>query len=88
LSPEQFRRCTREWPTWRADWACGRTPDVFLMQQDAALNAFATRFMRMHMVVLLSDLLDACGDNAAARDMIIGHDSGIFVPAICEADGS
>jgi hypothetical protein len=26
--------------------------------------------------VLLSDLLEACGDNAAARDMIIGHELG------------
>jgi Zn-dependent protease with chaperone function len=53
-----------------------RVPDVYLMQQDGALNAFATRFMRTHMVVLLSDLLEACGDNTAARDMIIGHELG------------
>jgi Zn-dependent protease with chaperone function len=53
-----------------------RTPDVYLMQQDGALNAFAMRFVRTHMVVLLSDLLEACGDNAAARDMIIGHELG------------
>jgi Zn-dependent protease with chaperone function len=53
-----------------------RTPDVYLMQQDGALNAFAMRFVRTHMVVLLSDLLEACGDNAVARDMIIGHELG------------
>ena len=53
-----------------------RAPAVYLMQQDGALNAFATRFLRLHMVVLLSDLLEACGDNAAARDMIIGHELG------------
>lgn len=40
------------------------------------MNALAMRFIRMHMVVLLSDLLEACGDNAAARDMIIGHELG------------
>jgi len=53
-----------------------RTPEVYVMQQDGALNAFATRFLRSHMVVLLSDLLEACGDNHAARDMIIGHELG------------
>jgi len=53
-----------------------RMPEVYLMQQDGALNAFATRFLRSHMVVLLSDLLDACGSNDAARDMIIGHELG------------
>src|SRR5439155_24154722 len=53
-----------------------RTPDVYLMQQDGTLNAFAMRFLRAHMVVLLSDLLEACGENAAARDMIIGHELG------------
>jgi hypothetical protein len=46
------------------------------MQQNGAMNAFAMRFLRTHMVVLLSDLLEACGDNAAARDMIIGHELG------------
>ena len=53
-----------------------RMPEVYLMQQDGALNAFATRFLRSHMVVLLADLLDACEGNDAARDMIIGHELG------------
>ena len=46
------------------------------MQQDGAINAFATRFLRTHIVVLFSDLLEACRDNDAARDMIIGHELG------------
>ena len=53
-----------------------RIPNVYLMQHDGALNAFAMRFVRTHMVVLFSDLLEACGDSAAARDMIIGHELG------------
>jgi len=51
-----------------------RVPEVYLMQAGGTLNAFATKFLRRHMVVLFSDLLDACGDNEAARDMIIGHE--------------
>jgi Zn-dependent protease with chaperone function len=51
-------------------------PEAYLMQAGGALNAFATRFLRTHIVVLFSDLLDACGDNTAARDMIIAHELG------------
>jgi hypothetical protein len=53
-----------------------KVPDAYLMQGDGGLNAFATRFARSHMIILLSDLLEACGDNEAARDMIIGHELG------------
>ena len=76
LSPEQFPDLHARVAELARRLGLRRTPDVFLMQQDGALNAFATRFMRMHMVVLLSDLLEACGDNIAARDMIIGHELG------------
>jgi hypothetical protein len=51
-------------------------PEAYLMQAGGALNAFATRFLRTHLVVLYSDLLEACGDNTAARDMIIAHELG------------
>ena len=51
-------------------------PEVYLMQAGGALNAFATRFLGRHMVVLFSDLLEACGDNTGARDMIIAHELG------------
>ena len=53
-----------------------RTPEVYLMQAGGALNAFAMRFVRSNFVVLFSDLLTACGDNKAARDMIIAHELG------------
>jgi Zn-dependent protease with chaperone function len=51
-------------------------PEVYLMQAGGALNAFATRFLGQHMVVLFSDLLEACGDRTGARDMIIAHELG------------
>lgn len=53
-----------------------RMPEVYLSQHDGAINAFATRFLRSHLVVLFADLLEACGQNTAARDMIIGHELG------------
>jgi Zn-dependent protease with chaperone function len=51
-------------------------PEVYLMQAGGALNAFATRFLGHHLVVLFSDLLEACGENTGARDMIIAHELG------------
>ena len=49
-------------------------PAAYLMQAGGSLNAFATRFLGRNIVVLYSDLLEACGDNEAARDMIIAHE--------------
>jgi len=51
-------------------------PDAYLMQQGGALNAFATKLFRSNIIVLYSDLLEACGDNTTARNMIIGHELG------------
>lgn len=53
-----------------------RAPEAYVMQQGGSLNALATRFFRSEMIVLYSDLLEACGDNDAARDMVIGHEIG------------
>jgi Zn-dependent protease with chaperone function len=51
-------------------------PEIYVMQAGGSLNAFATRFLRLNIVVLFSDLLEACGANTAARDMIIAHELG------------
>lgn len=51
-----------------------RTPEAYLMQGGGALNAFATRFLSADLVVLYSDLIDACGDDTAACEMIVGHE--------------
>jgi Zn-dependent protease with chaperone function len=51
-------------------------PETHVIHGGGALNAFATRFGRRDMVILLSDLLDACEGNEAARDMIIAHELG------------
>jgi Zn-dependent protease with chaperone function len=51
-------------------------PDTYVMQAGGVLNAFATKFIGARIVVVNSELLEACGDNAAARDMIVGHELG------------
>jgi Zn-dependent protease with chaperone function len=76
LGPAQFPELHAEVETLSRRMGLRRMPEVYLMQQDGALNAFAARFLRTHMVLLLSDLLEACGDDARARAMIIGHELG------------
>ncbi|MDT8367906.1 MAG: M48 family metallopeptidase [Longimicrobiales bacterium] len=49
-------------------------PAVYIMQAGGTLNAFATRFLRREMVILFSDLLEACEGNDGARDMIVAHE--------------
>lgn len=53
-----------------------KTPEAYLLQAGGILNALATKFFKAQMIVLYSDLIEACGDNAAARDMIIAHELG------------
>jgi len=76
LGPDQFPELYRRVEELARRMEFRRMPEVYLMQQDGAINAFATRFLRSHMVVLLADLLEACGNNEPARDMIIGHELG------------
>ena len=42
-------------------------PEAYLIQGGGVLNAFATRFGRSDMVILYTDLLEACGDDHEAR---------------------
>ena len=51
-------------------------PAAYVMESGGALNALASRFLRSRFIVLYSDLLDACENDTAARDMVIGHEIG------------
>lgn len=51
-------------------------PEAYIMQAGGELNAFATKFLGGRMMVLYSELLEACADDAPARDMVIGHELG------------
>lgn len=51
-------------------------PEAYVIQAGGSLNALATRFLRSNVIVLFSDLLEACGDNEDARDFIVAHELG------------
>jgi Zn-dependent protease with chaperone function len=53
-----------------------KAPVAYVMQAGGMLNALATKLFSSNFIVLYSDLLEACGDNTEARDMIIAHELG------------
>lgn len=76
LGPQQLPELHRRVQEIAQRIGLDEVPDSYLMQAGGALNAFATRFLGLNVIVLYSDLLEACGDNEAARDMIIAHELG------------
>jgi Zn-dependent protease with chaperone function/type II secretory pathway pseudopilin PulG len=51
-----------------------RVPDAYLLNGQGGFNAFATRFLGRHFVVLFSDVVDALEDRPGAVDFYIGHE--------------
>lgn len=76
LGPDQFPEIHKRVQDLCARAGIEEVPDAYLMQAGGTLNALATKFLRSRMIVLYSDLLEACGDNTTARDMVIGHELG------------
>ncbi|HEY1435658.1 MAG TPA: M48 family metallopeptidase [Thermoanaerobaculia bacterium] len=76
LSADQFPELHRRVEALADRAGLARPPEAYLLQAGGALNALATRFLRSKFLVLYSDLLEACGEDTAARDMIIGHEIG------------
>ncbi|TET06485.1 M48 family peptidase [Candidatus Dependentiae bacterium] len=54
-----------------------KTPDMYVLQGNGVLNAFATRFSRKNFVVLYSDIFEmAYEEGKDAVSFIIGHELG------------
>lgn len=51
-------------------------PQAYLMQMGGMLNAFATRFLGRHFIVLYSDVVDGLAENPDALNFYIGHEIG------------
>jgi Zn-dependent protease with chaperone function len=76
LGPGQFPDLHRRVEEIARRIGLTKMPSVYMMQAGGALNALATRFFATNLVVLYSDLLEACGGNTQARDMIVAHELG------------
>lgn len=76
LAPDQLPELHARVELLARRMGMARAPEAYVMQAGGSLNAFATRFLRANLIVLFAELLDACGDDDAARDMIIAHELG------------
>ncbi len=76
LGPEQFPELWERVTTLSRQSGMAQSPEGYLVQAGGSLNAFATKLFGGRMIVLFAELLDACGDDDAARDMVIGHELG------------
>jgi Zn-dependent protease with chaperone function len=76
LGPNQFPELHQRVAQLAVRMGMTTVPEAYLMQAGGSLNAFATRFLGVNFIVLYADLLEACGSNDAARDMIIAHELG------------
>jgi Zn-dependent protease with chaperone function len=76
VGPEQFPELHAAIEQLSRRVGLAQPPIAYVMESGGALNALATKFMRANIIVLFSDLLEACGDDDRARDMIIGHELG------------
>ncbi len=76
IGPKQFPDLDRRVRELALASGLQEVPAAYVMQAGGSLNAFATKFLRGRMIVLFSDLLEACGNDRAARDMVIGHEIG------------
>jgi len=76
LSPEQFPELHLRVQELATRAGLRRAPEAYVVQAGGALNALATRFLGADVIVLFSDLLEACGRDEGARDMVIGHELG------------
>ncbi len=76
IGPDQFPELHEAVERLARKLGLRNVPDAYVMQASGALNALATKFLSARMIILFSDLLEACGDDTAARDMIVAHELG------------
>lgn len=76
LGPQQFPELWERVVTLSRQAGLASPPEAYVIQAGGSLNAFATKFFRGRMIVLFAELLDACENDDAARDMVIGHEIG------------
>lgn len=79
LGPDQLPELHRRVEEIAHRVGLAKVPDAYVVQAGGSLNALATMFLGRNIIVIYSDLIDACGDNQDARDFIIAHELGHIV---------
>jgi Zn-dependent protease with chaperone function len=76
ITDEQFPDLKRQISACCRKLGLEEEPQAYLMQMGGMLNAFATRFLGRHFLVLYSDVVDGLADNPDALNFYIGHEIG------------
>lgn len=76
ISNEQFPELYTRFTECCAKLSIKETPRLFILNSDGILNAFATKFLRKHYVVLFSSVVDALERKPALIKFYIGHELG------------
>lgn len=79
ISPEQLPELYVAVRQLTEKFGLKKMPEVYLIQGDGILNAMATKFLRTKMLIIYSNLLEACDENTAARDMILAYELGHII---------
>ena len=73
LGPDQFPEIYQRVVEFAQRSGMKKEPEAYLMQAAGSLHALHTKFFRRQMVVPNAALLESCGADTEARDLIIGH---------------
>jgi Zn-dependent protease with chaperone function/Tfp pilus assembly major pilin PilA len=76
ITPQQFPDLQQRIVTCCQRLGLERAPEAYLLQMGGLFNAFATRFLGHHYIVLYSDVVDALEDKPDAINFYIGHEIG------------
>ncbi|HEX5036734.1 MAG TPA: M48 family metallopeptidase [bacterium] len=76
LGPDQFPDLHQSVERLARRMGFDAVPDAYVVQAGGLLNAMATKLFKSNVIILYSDLLEACGEDTAARDMIVAHELG------------
>lgn len=76
VSENQFPELYLQHQSCCKDLSMDKEPELYIINSDGLLNAFATRFLRKQYVVLYSGVLDALKKYPAGINFYIGHELG------------
>jgi Zn-dependent protease with chaperone function/Tfp pilus assembly protein PilE len=76
LSAEQFPDLHQRFEACCDKLALSEKPEAYVLMGDGMFNAFATRFLGRHYVLLLSNVVDALEDHPDGVNFYIGHELG------------
>lgn len=76
IGPNQFPELHKKITELAEKFGMKNIPEAYLIQAGGTLNAMATKMFNANMLILYTDLLEACENDTAARDMILAHELG------------